>query len=80
MGVGEGDQNVVELDRLDDALTELEALDARQADIVTMRFFGGLKGEEIAQVLSISTRTVKRAWAAARLWLYRSMNPPAAAR
>ncbi len=66
----------LELDRLDDALTELESLDPRQADIVTLRFFGGLKGEEIAQVLSISARTVKREWAAARLWLFRAMKPP----
>lgn len=63
----------VDLARLDDALTELEQLDPRQAEIVTMRFFGGLKGEEIAHVLSVSPRTVKREWAAARLWLFRSL-------
>lgn len=63
----------VELERLDDALTDLEALDPRQADIVTLRFFGGLEGEEIAAALDISVRTVKREWAAAKLWLRREM-------
>lgn len=68
------DGQAVELDLLDAAITELEALDPRQADIVVMKFFAGLSGEEIAQVLSISPRTVKREWAAARLWLFQSMN------
>lgn len=67
-------ESTVELDQLDDALNELEVLDPRQAEIVTMRFFGGLKVDEIAELLSISPRTVKREWAAARLWLYRSLQ------
>ena len=66
----------LELDRLDDALTELENLDPRQAEIVTLKFFGGLKGEEIAELLNISSRTVKREWAAARLWLFHDMVTP----
>ncbi|MEM6793875.1 MAG: ECF-type sigma factor [Acidobacteriota bacterium] len=70
--VGSGPKQL-ELDRLDDALKELEALDARQAEIVTLRFFGGLKGEEIAEVLGISPRTVKREWAVAKLWLYKCL-------
>ncbi|MEO1085384.1 MAG: ECF-type sigma factor, partial [Acidobacteriota bacterium] len=70
--VGSGPKRL-ELDRLDDALRELEALDARQADIVTLRFFGGLTGDEIAGVLGISPRTVKREWAVAKLWLYKSL-------
>lgn len=62
------------LDQLDDALSELEKLDPRQAEIVTLKFFGGLKGKEIASLLSISSRTVKREWAAARLWLFRDLQ------
>jgi RNA polymerase sigma factor (TIGR02999 family) len=64
----------LDLEKLDDALRELEALDPRQAEIVTLKFFGGLKVEEIAEVLAISPRTVKREWAMARLWLYRSLG------
>jgi RNA polymerase sigma factor (sigma-70 family) len=56
------------------ALQELEALDARQAQIVEMRFFGGMTVNEIADVLGISTPTVKREWALAKLWLEREMR------
>jgi RNA polymerase sigma factor (TIGR02999 family) len=63
----------IELERLDHALTDLERLDPRQADIVTLRFFGGLEGAEIAAALGISERTVKREWAMAKLWLYREL-------
>lgn len=63
----------IELDRLDDALTELDQLDPRQAEIVTMKFFGGLKVSEIASVLEVSDRTVKREWAMARRWLFRRL-------
>lgn len=66
-------QRELPLEQLDDALTDLERLDPRQADIVTMRFFGGMEGEEIAAALSLSVRTVKREWAAAKLWLYREL-------
>lgn len=54
---------------LDEALRRLEELDARQARIVEMRYFGGLTEEEVAEVLGISTRTVKRDWTSARAWL-----------
>lgn len=56
------------------ALQELEALDRRQAQIVEMRFFGGMTVPEIAEVLAISTPTVKREWATAKLWLERAMR------
>jgi RNA polymerase sigma-70 factor (ECF subfamily) len=55
---------------LDEALERLALLDARQARIVEMKFFGGLSVEEIAQLLNISVRTVKRDWTHARAWLY----------
>jgi RNA polymerase sigma factor (TIGR02999 family) len=58
---------------LEEALRNLEALDPRQAQIVEMRFFGGLTVEEIAEVLAISARTVKREWAIAKRWLQREL-------
>ncbi len=67
------DDRDIELERLDHALSDLERLDPRQADIVTLRFFGGLEGTEIAAALGISERTVKREWATAKLWLYREL-------
>jgi RNA polymerase sigma factor (TIGR02999 family) len=59
-----------ELIALDEALDRLAGLDARQARIVEMKFFGGLSMEEIAENLDISVRTVKRDWTFARAWLY----------
>ncbi len=54
---------------LDDALSDLEQLDERQARIVEMRFFGGLTESEVAQFMDISRSTVKREWKAAKMWL-----------
>jgi RNA polymerase sigma factor (TIGR02999 family) len=51
-------------------LEELRTLDPRQADVVEMHFFGGMTFDEIASVLSITTRTVKRDWSMARAWLH----------
>jgi RNA polymerase sigma factor (TIGR02999 family) len=67
-------ERATELIALDDALTGLEKLDAQQAQVVELRFFGGLTGEEIAELLHISPRTVARQWEAARLWLYREIS------
>lgn len=58
-----------DLSALDEALTRLAELDARQARIVELRFFGGLSVEETAALLDISTATVKREWASAKAWL-----------
>lgn len=63
----------VDLVSLDDALTTLATLDARQARVVELRFFGGLSIDETADVLAVSPATVKREWATARLWLRREM-------
>ena len=68
-----GQPRPIELDRLDDALTDLERLDSRQAEIVTMKFFGGLGNDEVALVMQLSPSTIKREWAAARLWLYQML-------
>ena len=51
----------------------LPQLDAGQARIVELRFFGGLDVEETAEVLSLSPRTVKREWQTARAWLQRRL-------
>lgn len=54
---------------IDEALKKLEDLDKRQSQIVEMKFFAGLKIEEIAEVLSVSPATVKREWATAKMFL-----------
>lgn len=59
---------------LDDALKQLANLDAQQARIVELRFFGGLSIEETADVVGVSPATVKRNWAAARVWLHRELK------
>jgi RNA polymerase sigma-70 factor (ECF subfamily) len=67
-------QRDVDVIALDDALTDLAALDPRQSQIVELRFFGGLSIEETSQVLGISPATVKREWATARTWLFGELN------
>jgi RNA polymerase sigma factor (TIGR02999 family) len=64
----------VDLVTLDDALNRLATLDARQAQIIDLRFFGGLSIEDTSHVLGISPATVKREWATARLWLMRELS------
>jgi RNA polymerase sigma factor (TIGR02999 family) len=54
---------------VEDALQQLSVLDGRQADVVEMRYFGGLTEDEIGAILGISSRTVKRDWRMARAWL-----------
>lgn len=68
------EDRIVDLLMLDDALTRLQALDPRQAKIVELRYFAGLKVEETAEALDLSTRTVKREWAMARAWLKRELT------
>ena len=55
---------------VDQALNRLAAIDAEQARIVELRFFGGLSVEETAQVVHRSPRTIKREWRLARAWLH----------
>jgi RNA polymerase sigma-70 factor, ECF subfamily len=64
----------LDLVALDEALARLAALDPRQARIVELRFFGGLTVEETAAIVDVSTRTVKREWQVARVWLKREMS------
>ncbi len=67
--VSYGSGNNFDVLEIDEALKKLESLDKRQAQVVEMKFFGGLKIEEIAEVLSISPATVKREWATAKMFL-----------
>jgi RNA polymerase sigma factor (TIGR02999 family) len=62
----EADVNVV---ALDDALSRLAGIDARQSRIVELRFFGGLTNEEVAEALDLSVVTIKREWRMAKAWL-----------
>jgi RNA polymerase sigma factor (TIGR02999 family) len=61
---------------LDRALNRLAELDPRQAQIVELRYFGGLTVDETARVLDISAKTVKRDWSIARAWLRRELTSP----
>ena len=64
----------VDLMALDDALAKLSALDEEQGRVVELRFFGGLTEEETAEVLSVSSRTIKRKWVAAKTFLFRELS------
>jgi RNA polymerase sigma factor (TIGR02999 family) len=59
---------------LDDALNLLSRTDPRKAQVVEMRFFGGMTNDEIAEVLTVSRDTVKRDWNFAKLWLAREIR------
>jgi RNA polymerase sigma factor (TIGR02999 family) len=63
---------------IDAALKRLAAWDPRQSRVVELRFFGGLSEDEVAQVLGVASRTVKRDWKVARAWLHGELNrePP----
>jgi RNA polymerase sigma factor (TIGR02999 family) len=65
----------VEADDLAQALDTLATLDARQAQIVEMRFFVGLTAEQIGAALGLSSVTVQREWRMARAWLHRELQP-----
>jgi RNA polymerase sigma factor (TIGR02999 family) len=75
VAIGNEDPDLGEdLVALDGALRALSKLDPRKVQVVEMRFFGGLSVEETAEVLKVSTVTVKRDWKAARIWLYRELT------
>jgi RNA polymerase sigma factor (TIGR02999 family) len=71
---GAGASPEIDLVALDAALEKLGALDARQAKVVELRYFGGLSVEEAADVLNVSPATVKRDWTLARAWLKRELD------
>ncbi len=63
-----------DVERVDDALNELEATDPRLKQVVEMRFFGGLTEQEIAEALGVTDRTVRRDWERARMLLMVSLR------
>ncbi len=70
-GVPVRDEDMV---ALDEALADLARLDPRQAEVIELKFFGGLDTEEIARTLSISTATVGREWRLGRSWLWQALR------
>jgi RNA polymerase sigma-70 factor (ECF subfamily) len=68
------DSRQIDVARVDEALRELERLDPRQAQIVELRFFGGLTVPEISSAMEISVATVQREWALAKVWLHRELS------
>jgi RNA polymerase sigma factor (TIGR02999 family) len=69
-----GAEQVPDLLEVDVALDRLAELDPELARVVELRFFGGLKNEEIAEVLGVSVPTVVRRWRLAKAWLYRHLG------
>jgi RNA polymerase sigma-70 factor (ECF subfamily) len=68
------DDDVEAVIAVDDAVTALERHDPRLAEIVRLRFWAGLGEQEVAELLSLSTRTVRRDWKLARAWLTRALE------
>jgi RNA polymerase sigma factor (TIGR02999 family) len=66
--------STVDVLALDEALTELTALDARLCRVVELKFFGGLSIDETAEALAVSTATVERDWTTARAWLHQRLS------
>lgn len=73
-GIAGGVEPVVDVLSLDNALNRLAAVEPRWAQVVELRFFGGLEIAEVAALLEISTATVKRDWQFARAWLARELG------
>lgn len=72
--VGGRDLDVDRMLALDQALQKLAEHDERQARVVELRFFGGLKVREVAEVLGVSQRTAEGLWTHARAWLLRELS------
>lgn len=64
----------VDFEAIDAALAKLETIDVEQGKLVELRFFGGLSIDETAQVIGVSSATVKREWALARAFLQRELE------
>src|SRR5215207_1176433 len=73
-GLVAGEDRSIDLLALDEALERLEAIDADQARLIELRFFGGLTIEETAEAMDISPATVKRHWTIAKAWLSRELE------
>jgi len=66
--------NSTDLLALNEALEQLEKMNARQARVVELRYFGGLDEKEVGHVLGIAPRTVRADWQLARAWLYKTLT------
>jgi RNA polymerase sigma-70 factor (ECF subfamily) len=64
----------IDIEALDEALARLAVMDADQARLVELRYFGGLTIEETAEVLDVSPATVKRSWTVAKAWLKKELD------
>jgi RNA polymerase sigma-70 factor (ECF subfamily) len=71
---GTTERPAIDLLDLDGALERLAAINQRLADLVVLRFFGGLTVEEAAETLAVSPATIKRNWTQARAWLFRELQ------
>jgi len=67
-------ERAADLIALDEALTNLALIDPRKAQIVELKYFGGMTIEEAAEVLEVSTPTVERDWKMAKIWLHREIS------
>lgn len=74
-GLGLSTERDADVLALDQALQKLAEVDPRQAEIVVMRFFGGLTVEEVAAALGVSKRTVEAEWTMIKAWLRRELAP-----
>jgi DNA-directed RNA polymerase specialized sigma24 family protein len=71
---GVSKEKAVDVIALDEALTRLAEFDSQQAQLVELRFFGGLSIEESAGVMGVSRTTLKRNWNLAKAWLARELR------
>jgi RNA polymerase sigma factor (TIGR02999 family) len=82
LALDEADKDAFRVDidiiALDDALKTLSSMDPQQGKVVELKFFGGLSVEDTAEVLGVSSSTVKRDWTTARAWLHRELDRNAA--
>jgi len=72
----EAEERVHDVLAFDEALTSLEAVDSELAQVVELRFFGGLTSEEVGRALGLSTPTIERRWRTARMFLRTSLGEP----
>jgi RNA polymerase sigma factor (TIGR02999 family) len=68
------EDSLAEVVAMDEVLERLEIMDARQGRIVELKFFAGLNMDEIAEIMEISTPTVKREWQSAKAWLHQELT------
>lgn len=76
LAAGAASQKPVDVLALDEALSALAEIDSRQAQVVELRYFGGLTIGETARVLDLSDSSVERFWRVARLWLRNKLGDP----